>query len=128
MTYNAGDRKDIRRAEKEAQVAERQRLLYLHSAMASAQGRAWFHDLLEFCRIFSDPFTGDALVEAYNKGQRNVGLKIFADILSECPDQYLTMMREANDRRTISQQPRSQNLDGGDQGSSDSAFDGDEAE
>jgi hypothetical protein len=101
MTYDASNRKDIRRAEKESRLAEVQRLDYLRAAMSVTQGRAWFHDLLEACHLFADPFTGDALLEAYSKGERNVGLRIFADLVAHCPDDYITMMKEANARRTL---------------------------
>ena len=96
--YNAGDRKDIRRAEKAAKLAENLRIDFIRRAMTSADGRAWFHDLLAGCHLFSDPFSGDALIEAYSKGERNVGLRIFSDLLAQCPDQYIAMMREANER------------------------------
>ena len=48
------------------------------------------------CHIFADPFTGDALVEAYSKGERNVGLKVYNDIVSNCPNYFIEMMKEAN--------------------------------
>ena len=66
--------------------------------MSTPQGREWFYDLLVACHIFSDPFTGDALWEAHNKGERNIGLRIYADIMSFSPDQFILMMREADVR------------------------------
>lgn len=104
--YNAADRKDIRRAEKAAALVDAAKVEFLRAAMGTVQGRAWFHDLLAACRIFADPFSGEALIEAFNKGQRNVGLMIFADILLHCPDQYVLMMRESNDGSTAYEQPR----------------------
>ena len=99
MSYNATNTKDIRRAEKDALIDETMRIDFLRAAMSTAQGRAFFHDFLEFCHLFSDPFTGNALVEAYRKGERNVGLRTFADLLAHCPDYYIQMVKEANDRR-----------------------------
>lgn len=97
--YDASNRRDIRKAEKEARQAEISRLDYLKAAMAVPQGRAWFHDFLEACHLFSDPFTGDPLREAYTKGERNVGLLIYSDIVQHCPDDFVQMMKEANVRR-----------------------------
>ena len=54
---------------------------------------------LEAARIFDDPFTGDPLVEAYNKGNRNFGMILLADIMLHCPQMYLKMTEEANVRR-----------------------------
>ena len=62
--YNAGDRKDIRKAERAAKTTESLRLEFLRLSMNTASGRAWFCDLLEFCHIFNDPFSGVALTEA----------------------------------------------------------------
>lgn len=99
--YDASNRKDIREAEKRAHLAERSRVEFIQSAMAGAPGRVWFYQLLSACHLFSDPFSGDALREAYTKGERNVGLMIFADILENCPDQYILMMREATERENV---------------------------
>jgi hypothetical protein len=98
--YDASNRKDIRRAEKEALAAEVSRLDYLKAAMTVPQARRWFYELLELCHVFNDPFTGDPLREAYSKGERNVGLFIYSDLVAHCPDDFITMMKEANGRRT----------------------------
>lgn len=116
--YDASNRKDIRKAEKEALRDEHERVEWLRQALSSVGGRSWFHNLLEACHLFSDPFTGQALTEAYLKGERNVGLRIFADIVNNCPDQYLLMMRESNARDTARQLDRSQ-IDGGDDSGSE---------
>ena len=117
--YDASNRKDIRRAEKEAARAESERVEFLRQALSSIGGRSWFHNLLEACHLFSDPFTGQALTEAYLKGERNIGLRIFADILSNCPDQYLLMMRESNARDIARSQHDSSQVAGGDDSGSE---------
>lgn len=99
MTYDASSRKDIRAAEKLATHAESQRITFLCAAMDTIPGRAWFYNLLSSCHIFADPFTGIALAEAYSKGERNVGLGIYADIVQYCPDQFVQMIKEANHAR-----------------------------
>lgn len=93
---NAAERKDIRRAEKASEFAESQRVRFLCAAMDTVEGRRWFHDLLARCRIFADPFSGDALVEAYSKGERNIGLQIYNDIVTNCPQSFIAMMKEAS--------------------------------
>lgn len=93
---NAGDRKDIRRAEKAAAIAARSQAEFVVAAMSTPQGRVYFHSLLSACSIFDGSFSADALVEAFTKGQRNIGLMIYNDIVSNCPDQFVAMMREAN--------------------------------
>ena len=93
---NASERKDIRRYEKAAKLRETNRINFIAAAMSTPAGRVWFHDFLSACHIFADPFTGDALVEAYSKGERNVGLKVYNDIVSNCPNYFIEMMKEAN--------------------------------
>jgi hypothetical protein len=103
---NAAQRKSIREAEKFAAETERARVEFVVAAMDTKQGRAWFHNILSVCGIFDGSFSGDALLEAFTKGQRNIGLMIYNDIVTHCPDQFVQMMREATiqeivyDRRT----------------------------
>jgi len=93
---NAAEREDIRRAEKAAAEAERSRLEFVFAAMSTKQGRVYFHSLLASCSIFDGSFSGDALLEAFTKGQRNIGLMIYNDIVTHCPDYFVLMMKEAN--------------------------------
>ena len=96
--YDASNRKDIRRAEREARLEEVRALDYLKAAMSVAQGRAWFYELLESCHCFNEVPNWEPYQEMYYKGMRNVGLRIFAQITAHCPDDYITMMKEANGR------------------------------
>lgn len=105
--YDASNRKDIRNAEKAAAIAARQRIEFLQLSLASVEGRVWFFDFLTACHMFNDPFTGDPLREAYSKGERNIGLRIYAEILANCPDQLILMMREATERDYVGRSPSS---------------------
>lgn len=96
--YNAGDRKDIRRAEKASRISEASRVEFVRAALSTAQGREWFYNLLAVCHIFADPFTGDALREAYSKGERNIGLWVYHDVVTHCPDYFVKMMQEAHEK------------------------------
>lgn len=113
---NAANRKDIRAAEKEAKLIEDQNRGVVVELMSTTNGRAWIWRKLELAHMFDDPFTGDPYGEAYRKGERNAGLALLAEIMSFCPDQFILAMREANVRSTVSEQRRSKNFDGGDQG------------
>lgn len=93
---NASERKDIRKAEKIAKEIDRKRVDFIVAAMSTTQGRAWFHDLLVRCAIFDGTYTGDSHLEAFTKGQRNIGLMIYNDIVANCPDYFVSMMKEAN--------------------------------
>src|SRR6266704_2332873 len=97
-TYNASERKDVRRAEKEAKLAERQRHEITTYIMSTAPSRAWMYDKLEICHVFRSSFSTDALAMAFAEGERNIGLQLVGDIMVACPDDYILMMREANER------------------------------
>lgn len=99
--YDASSRKDVRKAEKAARLASAQDREAIRKIMIDTFGRAWMWHKLSAARVFSDPFTGDPLVEAYNKGYRNFGMMLLGDIMLYCPDQYIQMTREAleNERR-----------------------------
>jgi hypothetical protein len=96
--YDASNRKDIRRAEKAARANELARTEFVVAAMGTAQGRAWFYNLLESCHIFRCTFTGDAW-DNFREGERNIGLVVLADINAHCVDRYMQMIKEANNAR-----------------------------
>ena len=58
MTYNANNRKDIRRAEKASAISDRQRVEFIVAAMSTVQGRAWYYDLLSACLMGFFKFIG----------------------------------------------------------------------
>ena len=122
MTYDASSRKDIRKAEKAADLESRLRTEFLKTAMAHSDGRAWFYALLSDCHVFDGTFIPDAMVLAFNTGLRNIGLRIFSDLQTSCPSEYLTMMREYHARRTSperSSQPESGRDDTGSEPTTD---------
>lgn len=122
--YSAANRKDIRAAEKLQKVIEASRQAVLVDIMSTTEGRAYIWADLEYCRVFEDPFSGEALTEAFTKGIRTVGLKKLTELMSYCPDQFILAMREANERRTASEFSRSQNTRGNsDQSSTGPEFD-----
>src|SRR5215813_12787096 len=51
------------------------------------------------------------------ESQRDIGLRLLNDIMTSCPDQYVLMMRENNERRSASERTGDQDGNGRDQGS-----------
>src|SRR5215813_3500225 len=115
--YNAGERKDVRRAEKEAHLADRQRQEIITQIMSGTPGRRWVLEKLEECHIFRTSFHREPTAMAFNEGQRDIGLRLLNDIMASCPDQYVLMMRENNERRSASERTGDQDGNGRDQGS-----------
>ena len=123
MTYSAADRKDIRRAEKDEAVATRQRGEVIFGLMSTSPGRAYIWEQLSAAHIFSTSFALDALQMAFSEGERNAGLRLLNDIMDTCPDEFILMMRERNERDSARQRPGSQDGNGG-AGGSDAEVDG----
>lgn len=96
--YNAGDRKDVRKAEKAARLSAVQRQSAVSGIMSVTGGRHWMHDVLVSCHCFATTFAIDPHASAFNEGQRSIGLLLLADIMSASADNYVLMMREANER------------------------------
>lgn len=126
--YNASERKDVRKAEKEAKFQEGQRREVMVSIMSVGPGRAWIWDILISCHVFASSYTNDPYRTAFYEGERNVGLRLLNDVMGSSPDQYVQMVKEANDRHISAslRQSSGSDPDGRDQGSDHDSFDGDE--
>jgi hypothetical protein len=120
--YNASERKDVRRAEKDFKIAERQRQDAIRGIMSVVGGREWMWGLLSRCHVFTSSFNPQALAMAFAEGERNVGLQLVSDIMEIAPDSYVLMMREANDREYARNHSRS----GRDREDADGGFDGED--
>jgi hypothetical protein len=96
--YDATSRKDIRRAEKELAAAAEASARFVRVAMSTTSGRKWFHSLLASCGVFTIDPTFEPNRDYFFLGIRNVGMRIFAELQTACPDLYILMENEAHDR------------------------------
>jgi len=124
--YNAAHRPDVRKAEKAVKLAEANRRTVLVTLADSAIGREWLWAQLSAAHIFTTTFSPDSRHSAFLEGERNAGLRLLDEIMQHCPDQFIQMMREANDRRSTSEHTGSANGDRRDQGSDADGGDGDD--
>src|SRR5882757_6864955 len=94
---DASNRKDVRRAEKKANLADAARISYTRRIMSESLGRQWIHQLLESCYTFSEPFVrGAPDATGHNLGRQAVGKQLFLDIVTHCPTEYILMTQEAS--------------------------------
>src|SRR6266571_4351878 len=96
MAYDAGNKKDIRRAEKAARQSELVRSDIVRGIMSQPPGRAYIYDRLSVAHIFHSSFSADPLRMAFSEGERNIGLQLLADLLAFCPHQFTLMLQERN--------------------------------
>lgn len=113
---NAASRKEIRQKEKAARLAEKNRGIVIINMMADKIGRAYAWDQLATAHVFSTSYSPDALQMAFAEGERNSGLRLLNDIIEWCPEQFIQMMREQNERRTIDHGNDDGNSDNDDSG------------
>ena len=100
--YDASNRAHIKIKEREARLAERTNAEVITALMVSPQGRAWVHNRLSEAGLFQVTPPDDALIMAFNEGQRNQGLILFNDVLRHAPNHFVTMVQEANERHLTS--------------------------
>lgn len=119
MTVDPTSRRSIKDAEKISRLADRQRSGIVKGVMGTPAGRAYMHDRLLSAHIFATSFNHNALMMAFAEGERSQGLQLLNDIMQSCPDQYVLMMREKNERdisdAARSERIRSEDRDGGNQ-------------
>jgi hypothetical protein len=128
MSYNAANRKDVRRLEKQARLDEAARLETTRFLMGTTNGRQWVFEHLDRCHVFASSFSLNAQEAAFKEGERNVGLRLLNDVMLASPDEYVQMMREENVRRStsVAERSRGEGAEWGDQESGGS--DGDSSE
>lgn len=128
--YNASDTRQIKAATKRSKSDRSMDDGVLLSLMTTPNGRAWMWRLIARCHAFRTPYTGENNATNFQLGEQNIGLELIADLLRACPDQFIFMMREANDGgRTDDNdghQRRSPNDGRDDSGSGDDAVERDE--
>lgn len=61
--------------------------------MSDKRGRSVVWRQLEIAGIYRLSYTGDDRT-AFNEGQRNIGLKLLAEINQHCPAEYMEMLKE----------------------------------
>ena len=124
MTYNAANRKDVRRREKQARLSEVARRETLRTLMSTMAGREWVYELLAIhCHVFNSSFMqghyiSDPHATMFMEGERSVGLHILEDINAAAADEYVLMMREEHVRHSTAdarERTDSEDGDGGDQ-------------
>jgi len=127
VTFDATDRKAIKRREKQAKQQEAQRLNYTRHIMADRFGREWMHDLLERCHIGHTAFIPEPSSRQtdFALGEQNIGLQVWADLMIACPQDYALMMSEAQTRNLANDRRDDNNRSPGDEhpGSEDSGRD-----
>ena len=95
MAHNpsdAGSVKEMERKDKDRTRIQREELMAL---LGNGAFRKFLWRYLASCGVFRSSFSSNALVMARDEGERNVGLKILAEINEVHPESYLVMQEES---------------------------------
>ncbi len=94
--YDASDPEVVQQRKRDVGRRQRQNRDVLRNLMSSPQGRAWAWDTLSMCHIFATSFQHgiNGLSIAFSEGERNVGLKLNADLIAADPKAYVLMQAE----------------------------------
>jgi hypothetical protein len=95
--FNAADPRAVREREKASGDRQALKREGLRLVVSSQAGRAWLHAHLEGCGAFRSSFTGNSET-FFREGERNVALRVLADLMRDHPDSYTLMCREASER------------------------------
>lgn len=91
---NVSDKKNVTDGNRKAKDARREELRDLEFVLSSREGRRFVWKLLEMCGVFTSSFTGNSQT-FFLEGQRNIGLKVLADVNEASLEKYVVMMKEA---------------------------------
>lgn len=72
----------------------------VRAIMDSIEGRQWLYSKLDMCRVFTAPFDGEKpLTNSFFSGMQAVGQNLLDDIIKSSPNNFFTMIQEADARR-----------------------------
>lgn len=92
------DASDLEQVDSKKDVASRRDKAFkdvVASILSTPSGRAWLWSVFQSCHMFQTSFSGDALRLAFAEGERNVGLRLLAQVMSANPDAWTLMMKES---------------------------------
>jgi hypothetical protein len=93
LVKNASDESQVRNAEIKKKLIDDQEKNDLRFILSTDQGRRFIWKQLQLCGVFKSSFTGSS--ETYFlEGQRNIGLKLLADVMDADPESYLKMFKK----------------------------------
>lgn len=96
MSFDANDKRKVSKRQKRADLALRQQRDDLTALMKRPEFRRFVHQRLASCHIWTPSYQqGDPMHTAFQEGERNVGLQLFADCEAATPIETALMIGEA---------------------------------
>jgi hypothetical protein len=92
------DPKVVKALEKAAEAAAQQDGVTLANLVKTQAGRTFVWNKLTNSHVFTSIINDNPIRMAFNEGRRDAGLELLGQIMKNCPDEFILMMREANER------------------------------
>lgn len=99
-TKNAADETQVKDADYKVKRGRERELEDVRYVLSSAQGRRFMWRYLNGCGLFESSFTGNSTT-FFKEGERNVGLRLMADINDSNPDAYVSMIKENKENKDV---------------------------
>lgn len=100
MAFDANDSRKVKARDRRAKLAARQAGDDMAALMKLPAFRRFVHDRLTRCHIWTPSYQqGDPVHTAFQEGERNVGLQLFADCEGAAPAETATMIAEATNAK-----------------------------
>jgi hypothetical protein len=93
---NVADKSQVKQAEYKQKRMRDIELDDVRHVLSTPNGRRYMWRYLAECGVFQTSFDGSSRTY-FREGERNIGLKILADINEAQPEAYVTMLKEAQE-------------------------------
>lgn len=98
IPMDVGDAEQVRDRKKVAKLAQARADDALARIMNDPDGRLWVWRLLSACRPFDVPREANYAHQYFRAGEQGVGVAVFNQIMRVCPEAYLVMQTENQER------------------------------
>ena len=96
MAYDANDKGKVEKRARREKLKAKQAADDLADLMKDERFRRFVHARLAACHIWTPSFSSDPYQTAFAEGERNVGLRLFADCEDAAPLETAMMIAEAS--------------------------------
>lgn len=94
---NASDAEQVKSARRKERYTRKEELADVRALLGMREGRRFIWRYLGNCKVFESSWSPSAAIH-FNEGQRDIGLKLLADVTEANDEALIQMMREAKER------------------------------